>query len=177
MKANSLRLAIGAALMTTLAACAAPPAPAPVQAPPPPPPAPPPPPPPAPRVTANWRDMPVTPGTWSWIVVGGMSRANFAGGLLSLACDKPNALVVIALRGETAGTVPLTVHTTSQRRVLTAQPYAGPPAIVAASLAAHDDLLDAMAFSRGRIAVEAVGIAPVYAPSWPEIGRVIEDCR
>ncbi len=175
MKANPLRLAIGAALLSALAACAAPPAPTPVQGPPHLPP--PPPPAPAPAVVANWRDTPATPGTWNWRNTGGVSRADYAGGLLALSCDRANGMVVIALQGPATGPVPFTVHTTSQRRVLTALPYAGPPAMVAASLAAHDDLLDALVFSRGRIAVEAAGIAPVYAPSWPEIGRVIEDCR
>ncbi len=121
--------------------------------------------------------MPATAGIWTWSNAGGVSRANFAGGLLSLSCDKASGLVAIALRGEAAGPVPLTVHTASQRRTLNAQPYSGPPAVVAASLAAHDDLLDAVAFSRGRFAVEAIGFAPVYAPSWPEVSRVIEDCR
>jgi hypothetical protein len=25
--------------------------------------------------------------------------------------------------------------------------------------------------------VEVAGLPPVYAPSWPEVSRVIEDCR
>ena len=41
----------------------------------------------------------------------------------------------------------------------------------------RDPMLDAMAFSRGRFVIEAEGLSPVYAPSWPEVSRVIEDCR
>jgi hypothetical protein len=39
-----------------------------------------------------------------------------------------------------------------------------------------DQILDAMAYSRGRIAVEA-GAQKVAIPSWAEITRVVEDCR
>jgi len=58
-----------------------------------------------------------------------------------------------------------------------ASPVAGPPAALAVSLAARDPLLDAMAFSRGRFAVETAGLPTLYVPSWTEVSRVIEDCR
>ena len=38
-------------------------------------------------------------------------------------------------------------------------------------------LLDAMAFSRGRFAIDVNGLPSLYLPAWPEVGRVIEDCR
>ena len=38
-------------------------------------------------------------------------------------------------------------------------------------------LLDAMAFSSGRFAVDLPGRSVLYLPSWPEVSRVIEDCR
>jgi hypothetical protein len=47
----------------------------------------------------------------------------------------------------------------------------------AAQLAARDPLLDAMAFSKGRFAVDVPGLPPLYLPAWPEVTRVIEDCR
>jgi len=34
-----------------------------------------------------------------------------------------------------------------------------------------------MAFSRGRFALETAGQETLYLPSWPEISRVVEDCR
>mgnify|MGYP006891167444 CR=1 FL=1 len=43
-------------------------------------------------------------------------------------------------------------------------------------LNATDPLLDAMALTKGRFAVE-VGAAKLYLPSWAEVSRVIEDCR
>jgi len=42
---------------------------------------------------------------------------------------------------------------------------------------ANDQLLDAIAFSRGRFLVSG-GTGPILAvPSWPEAARSIEDCR
>jgi len=38
-------------------------------------------------------------------------------------------------------------------------------------------LLDAMALSKGRFAVELEGEAALYLPAWAEVSRVIEDCR
>jgi hypothetical protein len=57
---------------------------------------------------------------------------------------------------------------------LEAQPAAGG---VRAELAASDPLLDAMAFTKGRFAVETAGQETLYVPAYPEISRVIEDCR
>ena len=69
------------------------------------------------------------------------------------------------------------VRTETQERRLTASPvHSGAPLIVA-ELAASDPLLDAIAFSRGRFAVDVPGTAPVYVPAYPEITRVVEDCR
>ena len=46
-----------------------------------------------------------------------------------------------------------------------------------ASVPARDPLLDAMAFSRGRFAVEVSGGPTLVVPAYPEVTRVIEDCR
>jgi hypothetical protein len=40
-----------------------------------------------------------------------------------------------------------------------------------------ETILDAIAYSRGRFAIEVNGIRPMAIPNWAEIGRVIEDCR
>jgi hypothetical protein len=66
------------------------------------------------------------------------------------------------------------VRTTNGERALAASIT---PEGLAATLAASDPLLDAIAFSRGRIAIEAPGTPLLIVPSWPEPARVIEDCR
>lgn len=71
----------------------------------------------------------------------------------------------------------MTIVTTSDTRPLSADPAPqGQPQLIA-TLAANDALLDSMAFSRGRFAVEVNGLPTLYLPAWAEVGRVIEDCR
>jgi hypothetical protein len=48
---------------------------------------------------------------------------------------------------------------------------------VTIQFAAYDPLLDALAFSRGRLAVYVSGSPALVLPAWPEVARVVEDCR
>ena len=131
---------------------------------------------PTPAATA-WADRPVTPGDWRWSMEGGQSVARFAGGRLTLRCD-PAARAVRIERGEAGAPAPapttLTIRTQTSSRAVSAVPQAG---ALVASLGAGDPLLDAMAFSRGRFAVEGGNLPSLYVPSWTEVSRVIEDCR
>ena len=97
--------------------------------------------------------------------------------MLEFRCNRATGNVLLIRSGVASGPVPLTVTTTSVARPLTAQPLEGSPTLLMVPLPARDALLDAIVFSRGRFAVEAQGFAPIYAPSWPEIARVVEDCR
>lgn len=137
----------------------------------------PPPPPPSRPATQGWQDVPITPGDWSWGMEGGQSVARFAGGALVLRCDRTSGTITLQRAGAAPGIEPLTVTTTSGVRTLSATPQPGPVPAVAVTLSARDPLIDAIAFSRGRFAVEAPGLAPLYVPSWPEVSRVSEDCR
>ncbi len=170
MKANRL---IPLALVASLAACTtarppAPPAPAPapILRPAPPPPR-----------AADWRDLPQSAGDWRWSVAAGRSRAVFGTAdlpALTLSCDAAARTVTVTRAGTAAGPAPLVITTTAQRRVLNAAPAS---AGIAAVLPARDSLLDAMAFSRGRFMVETPGLPALLVPSWPELSRVVEDCR
>ena len=149
------------------------------------PPTPPPAPPPQPVASAapapppaDWRDAPLTPGTWMYRAEAGGSVAAFgpADGtpLLVLRCEAARGQIVMERAGTAPGSVPLTVVTTSATRAYTAS-VAGEALVLA--FAPGDPQLDAIAFSRGRFGVEVPGLPALYAPSWPEIGRVVEDCR
>lgn len=152
----------------------APPAPMPRPAPAP---APAPPPPPAPAV--DWPDRTVTPGTWRYERDARGSRALFgqvgADALVVLRCDLGARTVFLSRAG--ASPAPLVVRTSALSRSLAVRPTGGTPAYVAVALPPRDALLDAMAFSRGRIAVEQAGATTLTLPSWAEIARVVEDCR
>jgi len=71
----------------------------------------------------------------------------------------------------------VTVRSTFGLRPLSSDPAASKPGWIALRLQPRDPLLDQIAFSRGRFTIEVAGQPPLYLPSWPEISRVIEDCR
>lgn len=124
----------------------------------------------------SWADVPATPGDWRWTMEGGQSVARFAGQLV-LRCD----LAARTVRIERANSgVPsnaaavLTVRTQTLTRALTAMSQ---PGLLSVIVPGRDPLLDAMAFSKGRFAVETAGLPTLYVPSWTEVSRVVEDCR
>ena len=169
------------ALTALLAACAAPPRPAPVPPPPRPFVTPGLPPPLPPKQPANWRDAPASPGNWYWRTEGNRSIAFFGTptmptyGGFTLTCDKATRQVEIRQTAPALEAPLMTIVTTSGQKTLPTRRDVGD---VVAVVAGSDPLLDSMAFSRGRFMVSVQGQwAPWYLPAWPEISRVIEDCR
>ncbi|MEO5705639.1 MAG: hypothetical protein ABIT10_04040 [Alteraurantiacibacter sp.] len=173
---------IAAALVLLLAACVPPPSPAP----PPPAPAPAPAatqapvaPPPAPPVSGQVDLMDARPlaGDWRWRTAGGESIAEFAdsGGQprvrLTCAADRS---IVLAVTNRHRGATSLLVRTEMMERQVAVTEHDG---WVEARLPARDNLLDAIAFSRGRFGLEIDGGDALYVAPYPELTRVIEDCR
>ncbi|MEZ5742646.1 MAG: hypothetical protein R3D89_02640 [Sphingomonadaceae bacterium] len=175
MKANSLLRAATVGIVSTslllVAGCSEqrviPPAPSPTPtaAPPPPPP------------TIDWRQAPLTPGDWTWSMEGGRSVARFGGSTFVMRCDARGQTVSFMRPGNASAAVPVTVRSSDGDRPLSGQPQAGSPPMIVVTVPARDPVLDAMAFSRGRFAVETAGLQTLVIPSWPEVSRVIEDCR
>jgi hypothetical protein len=137
-------------------------------------------PPPPPPVATGWRDVPLTPGGWSYSNQGGTSQALFgppnAEASFIVRCDRAARRVALSREGTATGGA-MTVRTTSTSRSLAISAQAEPLAYVSATLPASDPLLEAIAFSRGRFAVEATGMPMLVIPAWPEPARVVEDCR
>ncbi len=138
---------------------------------------------PAPRpipAPSDWRDAAQTPGLWYWRATSGNSQAMFGppvAAFARLTCEAESHTVVLASAGDGSKAVPMTVRTTFGVRTLSSDPAASKTGWIAVRLNARDPLLDQIAFSRGRFTIEVAGLAPLYLPSWPEISRVIEDCR
>jgi len=169
-----VRIAGAALLAAAVAACVprtAPPASAPVL-PPAPAPAPLPSAPPLPPV--NWLDAPLSPGGWHYRRDGAVALASYRSGSLTftLRCE-PTRSVTLWLTGAQAPA--LAIRTTYGERRLPAAPVHLNE--MQATLPAGDPLLDQMAFSRGRILVQPEGGPALIVPAWPEIARIIEDCR
>lgn len=159
------------------------PAPAPAPGPARPVPAPVPPAQPAP-VATEWRYRPATPGNWSYraeaagaVAVFGPSGADVR---LTLRCDRASRRISLARAGAGSASA-IIVRTSYGATSWPATPSSGGangvvPQIVAFR-AASDTVLDQIAYSRGKFAVEVAGQAALIVPAWAEVSRVIEDCR
>jgi hypothetical protein len=90
---------------------------------------------------------------------------------LSLACDARAGQVSLAWAGVDAGS--LTVRTSYGDSTRTAERASGGLRI---AFGPRDPLLDQIAYSRGRFMLAAGG-QELVLPAWPELQRVVEDCR
>jgi hypothetical protein len=136
---------------------------------------------PLPKPPADWRDAPQTTGDWTWSLKAGKSTAEFAprgaAPLASLVCDRGGRQVLLSRGGSGEGHVAMAITTTTGTRPLLSEPLLSQPGWLTVTLRPGDPILDAIAFSRGRFAFEAAGQPTLYLPAWPELSRVIEDCR
>lgn len=132
---------------------------------------------PATNATAtDWANAPLTPGGWVYhrTASNARSRATFGprgAPLFEVACTNQGNIALFR-HGATAGSI--TVRTSATMKQLTGNAL---PAGLSVPVAKDDAILDAMAFSRGRYAIEAPRVAPLVVPAWPELARVVEDCR
>jgi hypothetical protein len=129
--------------------------------------------------SGHWTDWPIEAGVWSYAKDDRGSIARFGAvgkdAIVMLRCDKGRARLYLS-RAATAGGS-MTVRTSSTSKAVPMQPTGAPSPYVASELVVSDPMLDAMAFSRGRIALELPGAQNIAIPIWSEIGRVTEDCR
>lgn len=134
---------------------------------------------PTPTPSADWRDWPLTPGDWRYRAAPGGGLATYgvaeASPVVRLRCDVATRRVTIALAGAAPAT--LTLRTSSVVRAVPAALEPGTPGAIALSFAANDSFLDALGYSRGRFVIEGTGLPTLVIPAWPEILRVVEDCR
>lgn len=136
-------------------------------------------------VYETYLDAPQSPGDWSYTnrTEGGGTASFGTGGfppLFVIECSRqPLHPPVLKLYrgGEANGAVPMRIQTETQERLMTVAPDLSREGTLSVVVNATDPLLDAIAFSRGRFAVEVAGLRTLYIPAWPEITRVIEDCR
>ena len=125
----------------------------------------------------NWADAPATPGTWRHRMAGRDSIADFVGTggqrLFQLTCSAERDLTLARI-GPARSAAAMTIRTRTSERTVSASAMENS---VVTALPARDPLLGAMAYSRGRFAVEVPGLSALYLPSWPEVTRVIDDCQ
>jgi hypothetical protein len=122
--------------------------------------------------------MPV-PGTWSYVPVANGSEARFAdsSARVQLVVRCVRATRKVSISKPASGAVPnLTIWTSSLSRSIPAS-FNPATSQATAELAAFDPIFDAIAFSRGRFAVNAAGVPSLVLPPWADVARVVEDCR
>ena len=128
---------------------------------------------------ADLSAAPPIAGNWRYAAVAGGSEATFANASalpqLIIRCSRATRRVTIAKPASAAAPF-LAVWTATLARSVPAS-FNPQTARLTAELAAYDPLLDALAFGRGRIGVTVSGTPSLVVPAWPEIARVIEDCR
>jgi len=192
--ASPVRFALALSLFATICGCvsasALPSAPKPAPTPTPArakPPAPPPPTPQPAPPSENWENWPIAAGDWSYRAIPGGSIASFgqpgAQPLIAFRCQKGARQILVErltplMQAQITGQ--MTVRTSfgdSQWPVRPSMVVGSGSAYAVATRTATDPVFDRIAFSRGRIAIEAPGAFPLAVPNWPEIIRVVEDCR
>ena len=118
-------------------------------------------------------------GNWQYSSASGASEARFLGsqGQVQLTIRCTVAARRVTISKPAPGPAPfLDIWTSAQTRSLPTS-FLPATAMLNADLSAYDPLLDAIIFSRGRIAVGIPGQPTLVLPAWAEAERVIEDCR
>jgi hypothetical protein len=130
-------------------------------------------------VAQDFNTATVAPGAWTYQALPGASEARFIDGggttRLVIRCTKATRQVSFSPTSS-AATATIFVWTSSASRNVAVR-FEANAMRVTADFSAFDPLLDAIAFSRGRVAVTMVGGMPLVVPAWPEAARTIEDCR
>jgi hypothetical protein len=128
----------------------------------------------------HWTDWPITKGNWVYRQDERGSIGYFGEtgktAMITIRCDKARQHIYLSRAGVAAGPQ-ITLRTSSISKTLQAGATGSTPPYIAVELSPMDPILDAMAYSRGRFALEAAGHTPLAIPLWAEISKVIEDCR
>ena len=129
--------------------------------------------------TVDFNTARPAPGSWGYQSTAGGSMARFVDttgtARFVVECSRSTRRVSVSLTS-TAPAASLSLWTSIASRNLPAR-FEANAMRVTAELPAYDALLDAIAFSRGRIAVTMPGGVPLVVPAWPEAARTVEDCR
>lgn len=94
-----------------------------------------------------------------------------------IRCDDAAKQIYLSRNGTAPNDAAMTLRASDGNGRFPARATGDAIPYVAAALVPHDPVLDAIAFSRGRFAVEVSAMPPLAIPNWSEFTRVVEDCR
>lgn len=131
--------------------------------------------------TGKWVDWPLASGDWVYRQDQRGSLALFgipnSDATLLIRCDQNQNRIFISRVGSVGNVASMTLRASSGLQTFPARNSGGTVPYTAISLAPDDYILDRIAFSRGRFAVQTTGQTSLAIPIWPEFTRVVEDCR
>lgn len=129
----------------------------------------------------EWIDWPITPGMWTYRTDGRGSLALFgeAGrdAIFIIRCDQPRRQLFLSRAGSVGDGAAMLLRASAGQSSYPAGNSGGTPPYAAISVSPRDIMMDRIAYSRGRFAVETSGLESLAIPAWPEFSRVVEDCR
>ena len=132
-------------------------------------------------VSTEWQYRPATVGNWRYRAEAAGTVALFGASAtdvrLTLRCDRASRRISLARAGAGIGQGAMIVRTSYGATSWPVTPSSAASPQVVAFRAASDTVLDQVAYSRGKFAVEVAGSEPLIVPAWAEVSRVIEDCR
>jgi len=131
--------------------------------------------------TGKWIDWPLASGDWIYrkdqrgsLALFGRPNSNAT---LLIRCDQNQKRIFISRVGSVGNGASMTLRASSGLQTYPARNSGGNVPYAAISIAPDDYMLDRIAFSRGRFAVQTTDQTSLAIPIWPEFTRVVEDCR
>lgn len=129
----------------------------------------------------NYLDAPQTEGIWRYEVSASGPLAVFVddrgNGEFLMSCDRARGRIELWRAGTSQAPRMMRIQTETTSRALQVVQAEDTNPYLMTSIPAGDPLLDAMAITKGRFAIETEGMRTLYLPAWVEVSRVIEDCR
>ena len=128
----------------------------------------------------DWINEPRTAGEWVFDderdEALAVYRTDAMVPLFFMRCEKATKRFGFARPSASSTPLVMQIRTETMDRAFETEPLED-PALATVMLSSSDRLLDAMAVTRGRFAVETSGMPTLYLPPWAEVTRVIEACR
>lgn len=130
----------------------------------------------------DWTEWPLAKGDWVYREDDRGSIALFgppnAEATFIIRCDRARNQLFLSREGVVAESgAQMTLRASSGLQSYPARNSGGALNYAAIALPVTDYMMDRIAFSRGRFAVETNGLQSLAIPIWPEFIRVVEDCR
>jgi hypothetical protein len=129
----------------------------------------------------DWIDWPITPGTWTYRKDDRGSLALFGemgrDAIFIIRCDQSRRQLFLSRAGSVDDGASMRLLASAGQASYPAANSGGAPPYAAIAVSPGDIMMDRIAYSRGRFAVETTGLQSLAIPAWPEFSRVVEDCR